>query len=188
MNGFLQLHAKMMSYERCWQIIESQENMPLRRKPCKCVRSVAQLCPVLYNPMDCSLPGSSVHRINRPGKNTGVVCHFLLQGFFPTQGLNPHLLHLLYWQEDSLPLHHMGVRRKPCIIKWIKGYNGQWASTFAYLSLDIIWDAMWYDFRMEKGHIFLSSTCNGSLEFHRFAKVVLLRMCLQLSQSMLWEF
>ena len=36
-----------------------------------------------------------------PGKNTGVGGHALLQGIFPTQGLNPHLLHL---QIDSLPL------------------------------------------------------------------------------------
>ena len=28
-----------------------------------------------------------------PGKNTGVGCHFLLQGSFPTQGLNLGLLH-----------------------------------------------------------------------------------------------
>ena len=28
-----------------------------------------------------------------PGKNTGVGCHFLLQGLFPTQVLNPGLLH-----------------------------------------------------------------------------------------------
>ena len=28
-----------------------------------------------------------------PGKNTGVECHSLLQGIFPTQGLNPGLLH-----------------------------------------------------------------------------------------------
>ena len=27
-----------------------------------------------------------------PGKNPGVGCHFLLQGIFPTQGLNPCLL------------------------------------------------------------------------------------------------
>ena len=53
----------MMSYERCWQITESQENMPLRRNPCMCMCSVAQLCPVLCDPMDCSLPGSSVHEI-----------------------------------------------------------------------------------------------------------------------------
>ena len=30
-----------------------------------------------------------------PGKNTGVGCHFLLQGIFLTQGLN---LHVLHWQ------------------------------------------------------------------------------------------
>ena len=40
-----------------------------------------------------------------PGKNTGLGCHALLQGFFPTQGSNPHLLH---WQVDSLPLSHLG--------------------------------------------------------------------------------
>ena len=31
-------------------------------------------------------------------------CHFLLHGIFQTQGWNLHLLHLLYWQADSLPL------------------------------------------------------------------------------------
>ena len=30
-----------------------------------------------------------------PGKNVGVGCHFLLQGIFLTQGLNPHLNYLL---------------------------------------------------------------------------------------------
>ena len=40
-----------------------------------------------------------------PGKNTRVDCHFLLQGIFPTQGLNPCLLH---WQAGSLPLSHQG--------------------------------------------------------------------------------
>ena len=36
------------------------------------------------------------------GKSTGVGCHFLFQGIFPAQGLNPHLLHHV----DSLPLSH----------------------------------------------------------------------------------
>ena len=40
-----------------------------------------------------------------PGNNTGVGCHFLLQGIFPTQGSNPSLLH---WQVDSLQLSHQG--------------------------------------------------------------------------------
>ena len=42
--------------------------------------------------------------MDSPGKNPGVGCHFLLQGIFPTQGLNPGLLHLLHWQVSSLPL------------------------------------------------------------------------------------
>ena len=43
---------------------------------------VAQSCLTLCNPMDCSLPGSSVHG-DSPGKNTGIGCHALLQGIFP---------------------------------------------------------------------------------------------------------
>ena len=43
-----------------------------------------------------------------PGKNTEVGCQFLLQGIFPTQGSNIHLLSLLHWQVDSLPLHDLG--------------------------------------------------------------------------------
>ena len=42
--------------------------------------------------MDCSPQGSSVHEIYQ-AKDTGVGCHFLLQGIFPTQGLNLGLLH-----------------------------------------------------------------------------------------------
>ena len=38
------------------------------------------------------------------GKNTEVGCHFLLQGIFLTQGLNPRLLRLLHGQARSLPL------------------------------------------------------------------------------------
>ena len=44
---------------------------------------VAQLYPILCNPMDCSLRGSSVYG-DSPGKNTGMGCHALLQGIFPT--------------------------------------------------------------------------------------------------------
>ena len=43
------------------------------------------------------------------GKNTGVGCHFLLQGIFPTQRLNPHLPH---WQAGSLPLVPLGSPRR----------------------------------------------------------------------------
>ena len=51
---------------------------------------------IFCNTMDCRL----FCPWDFPGKNTGVGCHFPLQGIFPTQGLNPGLLH---WQVDSLP-------------------------------------------------------------------------------------
>ena len=52
--------------------------------------------------MDCLPPDSSVHG------DTGVGYLTLLQGIFPTQGLNPHVLCLLPWQASSLPLTHLG--------------------------------------------------------------------------------
>ena len=69
----------------------------------KQLQSCRTLCnPMEYNPLDSSVHGDS------PGKNTGVDCHALLQGIFPTQGLNPCLLHLLHWQVGSLPLAPLG--------------------------------------------------------------------------------
>ena len=54
------------------------------RQPCLCL--VAQSCPTVCDPMDCS-------PWNSPGKNTGVHSLSLLQGIFPTQGSNPGLPH-----------------------------------------------------------------------------------------------
>ena len=53
---------------------------------------VAQSCLTLCSFKDCNPPGSSVHG-ESPGKNTGVGCHALLQGIFPTQALKQGLLH-----------------------------------------------------------------------------------------------
>ena len=44
-------------------------------------RLVTHSCPILCSPW------------NSPGQNTGVGSLSFLQGFFPTQGLNPGLLH-----------------------------------------------------------------------------------------------
>ena len=46
-----------------------------------------------------------------PGKDTGVGSHSLLQGIFPTQGSNPHLLSLMHWHMGSLPLAQPGKSR-----------------------------------------------------------------------------
>ena len=65
---------------------------------------VAQSCLTVCDPMDYSLsPWIS------PGKNTGVGCHFFLQGILPTQGSN-----------SNLPccrqiLYHLSHQGSPCM-------------------------------------------------------------------------
>ena len=56
-----------------------------------CVLRWLQSCPTLCNPMDCSPPAPQ-GPWDSPGKNTAVGCHALLQGIFPTQGLNVSFL------------------------------------------------------------------------------------------------
>ena len=53
---------------------------------------VTQLCLTLCNPADCSPPARLPCPWDSPG-NTGVTCHFFLQGNFPTQQSNPSLLY-----------------------------------------------------------------------------------------------
>ena len=55
-------------------------------------------------------PGSSVDG-DSPGKNTGVGCHALLQGIFPTQGLNLGLLHY------KRILYHLSHGENPRILE-----------------------------------------------------------------------
>ena len=75
-----------------------------------------QSCPTLCSPMDCSLP-RLLCPWDSPGKSTGVYYHTLLQGIFLTQGSKPHLLCLLHWQGESLPLAPPGRFTKfPLII------------------------------------------------------------------------
>ena len=59
-----------------------------------------------------------------PGKNTGVGCHFLLQGIFPTKGWNNYLLH---WQAVSLP---QSQQRGPILLSTKVYFNGEetWGS------------------------------------------------------------
>ena len=106
-----------------------------------CFRSeseLAQSCPTLCNPMDCSpvqlfatpwtvvlsnslqphrlLPTTLLRPWDFPGKTTGVGCHFLLKEIFPTQGSNaglPHCRQTLYC------LSHQG---SPCFRKTTNRY------------------------------------------------------------------
>ena len=60
-----------------------------------------QLCPTLAIPRTVAGQAPLSMGFPQARYNTGVGCHFLLQGIFLTQGWNPHLLRLLHWQEDS---------------------------------------------------------------------------------------
>jgi len=55
----------------------------------------AQSCPTLCDPLYANQTGPSVHKIFQ-AKILEWVSTFLLQGIFPTMGLNPHLLSLLH--------------------------------------------------------------------------------------------
>ena len=79
---------------------------------CAVLCLVAKSCLTLCYPMDCNLAGSFVHG-NSPGKNTGVGCHALLQGIFPTQGTKlglPHCRWILY---------HLSHQGSPWILEWM---------------------------------------------------------------------
>ena len=69
---------------RCW-------SLELGDGYCICSHSVVSNS--LMSPW--TVPASLLCPWDFPGKNTGVGCHFLLQGIFLTQGLNLHLLCLL---------------------------------------------------------------------------------------------
>ena len=62
-------------------------------------------------------PASLLCPRNSPGKNTGIGCHSLLQGIFPTQGSNPHLLCLLHCEADSF-VHQLMNAKCNIPIEW----------------------------------------------------------------------
>ena len=74
-----------------------KEKLHILKVVCEVKESeVAQSCPTLCDP-DGLQPTSLLSPWNFPGKNAEVGCHFLLQGIFPTQGLNPGLPHCRKW-------------------------------------------------------------------------------------------
>ena len=70
--------------------------------------SLSQLCLTLCNLRTVTLCNRLLCPWTSPGKNTGVGCHFLLQGILLTQVSNLHPLCLLHWPVDSLFLAPLG--------------------------------------------------------------------------------
>ena len=66
----------------------------------------AQSCPTLWDHMDWLYSSRLLCPWDFPGNNTGVGCHSLLQGIFPTNESNPHLLRLLHCRQILYHLSH----------------------------------------------------------------------------------
>ena len=104
----------------------------------------AQLCLTFCDPVGCSPPGSSAHG-DSPGKNTGVGCHFLLQGIFPTQGSNPDLPHcrrILY------RLSHPG---SPYSIQLVHILNSCWSHPLGIQIRVPTLNLMWFSVSYSEG-------------------------------------
>ena len=89
-------------------IMHTDPGIPARRLcnnfKCMCTQRLCGISRV-HDPIVCSPPGFSVHRILQ-ARTLEWVAMPSSRGIFPTQGSNPHLL---CWQVDSLPLSHQGI-------------------------------------------------------------------------------
>ena len=79
-----------------------------------CVCVLSQTCPTLCDPMDCSLPGSSVHKILQARMLEWVAISFSTGSSRP-KGWTHVFLCLLHWQVGSLPLAPPG---KPILVSY----------------------------------------------------------------------
>ena len=109
-----------------------------------------------------------------PGQNSGVGCHALLQGIFPTQGANQCLLGLLHWQADSSPLMPPGKPPPP---------------TIAQILLTIVWCGQQYcrAVKMRGGAWKKHEDHKGVLSFHIFTKFLARSSRHPVVHCSLWE-
>ena len=87
--------------EKCTHLKTLGREKSGRSSVCICY-FMFQPCPTLCDPMDCSLPGSSVHG-DSPGKNPGVGSHALLQGIFHGMWIAGSHLGIKLWFAGLLP-------------------------------------------------------------------------------------
>ena len=108
---------------------------------------------------------------NFPGKNTGVDCHFLLQGIFLVQGWSLCLSCLLHWQVCLFLVEPPG---SPCMYVWLLNWL---AGLFFFLATSATWETLLY---LEDFVKFLSSIrclvgggvsiCSRLSSLHSFSK------------------
>ena len=119
---------------------------------------VSQSCQTLCESMDCSPPGSSFHG-DSPGRNTGVICHALLQGIFPTQGIE---------QASPTPrasLVAQLVKNLPAILEtwiWSLGWEDPWRRE--RLPTPVFWPGKFHELSQRVGHDWATFTFTAALQ------------------------
>ena len=137
------VHGIMKSWTRLkWLSIMQQLSQEKLRFLDYSVVLVTQLCPtlVVWRGLE---PAKLLFPWNSPGQNTGVRCHFLLQGIFPRERLNPGLLH---GRQILYQLSHQGI--PSCSVRSANKYSResrdqQLTSEMSFSSLDVSTD-LWY--------------------------------------------
>ena len=94
-----------LTYSTTWSFIPLCSFSTAALTICYVLCSVTQLHLTLWDRMDCSLPGSSVHRISQVSVLEELP--FPAPWDPPDVGIEPMSLCLLHWQVGSSPLHYL---------------------------------------------------------------------------------
>ena len=119
----------------------------------------AQLCPTLCNLKDCSLPGSSVHRIFQARILEWLAISFYME-FSQPRNWTWVFLHLRYWQADSLPLCHLG-RSLESPGKLLKNIDAFWFLVEILGSAFILGSGRAQDLVSQEASSILRTFCQG---------------------------
>ena len=97
----------------------TKENFKKNWLLCMCLKVLVTLsCSTLFNPMDCSPPGSSVHWTHQARILEGVAIPFS-RVIFLTQGSNPGLLHykqiLTFWTTREAQVLSQNLKENSCL-------------------------------------------------------------------------
>ena len=129
---------------------------------CVCVYSVTQLCPTLCDPTDCSLPGSSVHRISQSRIQKWIAISFSRGSSRPRDQNHVSYVSCSGTRRMVIPFGWHGNRRSQSqarfqgkvIIYWVLKEEGQWNSIWKVteaertLELQLSWSRA--DFSLRK--------------------------------------
>ena len=129
------LIAKTIVVTKSWVIVKTELIYMKCQATCDIVVCECSVTSNSLRPHGLS-PTSVLFLWNCPVKNSEVGYPYLLQGIFPSQGSNLHLLQLLHWQADSLPLTHLGssVNTQCCYYHCCCVGETSQSSDFVYVS------------------------------------------------------